>query len=175
MCLNMKIDQLDFLLFWLVLVEHSSMFRQARFRSRLLGTIKDDVELEGSVWLSHRHGKIVTIPSISIQYVIENVCLKRGEYHLQFSFYTRENELIPSNNGFAPNLLHHSKYVAKLLKLTEKDGKFYMYIPVSISCKRENQEKNIEKHGKTGVIGEKHGKTWGNKANIGKTGEYIET
>ena len=34
-----------------------------------------------------------------------------------------------------------------------------MYIPVSISCKRENQEKSIEKHGKTGGIGEKHGKT----------------
>ena len=63
MCLNMKIDQLDFLLFWLGLVEHSSMFRQARFRSRLLGTIKVDVELEGSVCLSHRHGKVVTIPS----------------------------------------------------------------------------------------------------------------
>ena len=36
-------------------------------------------------------------------------------------------------------------------------------------------KKKTEKHGKTGVIGEKHGKTWGNKANIGKTGEYIET
>ena len=46
------------------------------------------------MFLSDRHGKVVTIPSISIQCVIENVCLKRGEYLLQFSFYTRENELI---------------------------------------------------------------------------------
>ena len=82
------------------------------------------------MFLSDRHGKVITIPSISIQYVIENVCLKRGEYLPQFSFYTRENELIFSftqvhgrNNGCGPNL-------PKLLKLIGKDGKFYMYIPV---------------------------------------------
>ena len=62
MCLNMKIDRLDFLLFWWVLDEHTSTFHEARFRSRLKGTIKVHVELEGSVCLSHRNGKVVTIP-----------------------------------------------------------------------------------------------------------------
>ena len=35
MCLNMKIDRLDFLLFWWVLDEHTSTFHETRFRSRL--------------------------------------------------------------------------------------------------------------------------------------------
>ena len=87
------------------------------------------------MFLSDRQGKVATIPSISIQYVIENVCLKRGEYHLQFSFYTRENEVILSftkawTKQWICTKFTNGKYVARLLKLTGKEGKFYIYTPI---------------------------------------------
>ena len=90
--------------------------------------------IEASVCFSDRHGKVVTIPSISIQYVIENVCLKRGEYHLPFSFIQETMSsfsfsLLPTKQWICTKFTH-GKYVLKLWKLTGKDDKFYIYTPI---------------------------------------------
>ena len=88
--------QLHILLFWYVLDEHSCTFSGARV-SHVCGVLlkfMSSLRLQFvSLWSTQKGWNNPKL-SISIQYVIENVYLKRGEYHLQVSFYTKGNELI---------------------------------------------------------------------------------